>query len=163
MHDFVQRVKEFSGRQDVLPPDGAKVLEHHFPATVVLQAAQTPNTRTVVGPTVERRTTSPTVRTTPPPPHQQGNREPVSASPRQTVRTAPALQQSAPIVITPPKPSAPPIPPEEEIRTVQAELKTLEEQYKTLPKTRSNEAEAIRLSNQIHTLKNRLNVLQAGL
>jgi CubicO group peptidase (beta-lactamase class C family) len=80
-------------------------------------------------------------------------REPTTASP----------QQPKPTATVPPKPSAPIIPPEEEIRTLQVELSTLEEKYKTLPKIRSNEAEAIRLSNQIHTLKNRLNVLQAGL
>jgi hypothetical protein len=72
---------------------------------------------------------------------------------------------STPITIptSPPQPAKPTSPPEEEIHTVQAELSTLEEQYKALPKTRSNEAEAIRLSNQIHALKNRLNVLQAAL
>jgi hypothetical protein len=58
------------------------------------------------------------------------------------------------------QPAEPTVSHEEEIRTLQAEIKALQEQYGVLSKSKRNEAEAIRLSNQLVPLKNRLNELQ---
>ena len=138
--DFLDRVEHFSGKPDVLRSlsDKGALLDEHFNVKVTQQ-----NLRAPTG--MARHTVSPAA--------------------VQTARTA-SLQRPTPVTTPVQQSPTPTLPPEEEIQTLQSEIKELQASLKALPKTRNHEPEAIRLSNQLQTLQNRLNrlsALQSGL